>query len=673
MELPHEAPVGGAEALGVRARRDAEQVARVPHGRGRDGRPRRRHPVDLGPLRVARARACRGRARPRRAANVPSPAPSVQKLRRREGHVHERAARRSGRGAEADLRVGELVEGRQAEPELPLHRAKHDVRVHVVLAHEHVSVEPVRRERAQDRAPERPLVDDAVGAQEIRQRRRRAIELHARDAPLEQVHAVEASRRLEQLEHAGRAGAVERAEQVADRRSPKLAGQLHPPRMARRWDLRPLSGDASISRRGPHTNGTEEPGARYPHRVLTLLRRFGRTANRTWRVAPLVPLVLVACSAFGGADDDAPSPTPPDAQVLDDASTPRPTPPDDAAPTDAAATDAAPPTCSDPPAACGSTSCAGAPLRPYLPGVYPFRVVTDATHVFWLEQTQVEGGPFAADGHAIARLVRVAKDGTGFEVMAEDLPRAVGLALDGPNVYWGEANGQPGRLGFVAKTCTATTCEKQFVPGTAPDLPIVLAAAGDGRVVATTGGGALFAVDTTTPGATLTDLGVVTDQYPMLTKHAGSLVAGAQLSATVVQLPRAGGSRPFADIPPLADPQPASRGFGLAAGDCTHLWGLRELPGGNAFDLFRLVPGKAEDLADLPVHRPYGLATDAAWIYVAMPGAGLKGVRKDDPTFTLVPLRSGDIRYLASDDSGLYVSERTAAGGTVTRLTQLRL
>ena len=91
----------------------------------------------------------------------------------------------------------------------------------------HFTDETTRRERAKHRATNRVIVERAVRLQELGERRARAIELDGRDEPLRDVNAMRASAIFGELECSARASAVERAEQIAERRRAKSTGELH--------------------------------------------------------------------------------------------------------------------------------------------------------------------------------------------------------------------------------------------------------------------------------------------------------------------------------------------------------------------------------------------------------------------------------------------------------------
>ena len=92
---------------------------------------------------------------------------------------------------------------------------------------EHLADEALRGERAKERAAERAVVERAGRLEELGERRARAVDLDGGDEPLREVNAVRAPAILDELEGAARARAVERAEEIAERRRAESAGELH--------------------------------------------------------------------------------------------------------------------------------------------------------------------------------------------------------------------------------------------------------------------------------------------------------------------------------------------------------------------------------------------------------------------------------------------------------------
>lgn len=76
----------------------------------------------------------------------------------------------------------------------------------------------------------------------------------------------------------------------------------------------------------------------------------------------------------------------------------------------------------------------------------PYQIETDATHLYW-----VATGTFDIMNQTIApdgKIERMRKDGSGREVLAQDLSAPLGLALDGNDVYFGESGFAEGPESF---------------------------------------------------------------------------------------------------------------------------------------------------------------------------------------------------------------------------------
>ncbi len=166
---------------------------------------------------------CRARGSRRVGATIaraPSPAEKFLGAKR---HVGERAARGSNGNAETDLRVAKPLEDLEALAELAAECIIDDGGGQPKVADQHLAVKAARGHCPQERAAQRVLVDRLGATQHFRQRRRSAIELYGSDVAAKHVNAMRASAHFGELERSRCTGAVERAEEIAERCRAKAA------------------------------------------------------------------------------------------------------------------------------------------------------------------------------------------------------------------------------------------------------------------------------------------------------------------------------------------------------------------------------------------------------------------------------------------------------------------
>lgn len=165
----------------------------------------------------------------------------MEELAGLEGGVVQRLAGGTDGHAKGDACVGEPVEHRQARESLAAERGADNRRREAELVDEHLAVQAARRHRAKERPAQEVVVRGAIAAEDLRQRRRRSIELHGDHASPCQVHAVRPAAVFDELQRPCRAVTTQRAEKVAERGGSKASGQLHSPHCAVTGPRRPTS------------------------------------------------------------------------------------------------------------------------------------------------------------------------------------------------------------------------------------------------------------------------------------------------------------------------------------------------------------------------------------------------------------------------------------------------
>jgi hypothetical protein len=170
-----------------------------------------------------------GRGRAVTARAIAGAATTAEELGGAEGLVEEGAARRAEGDPEVHLGVGEAVDVEQAREELAAERRVDERRREVEIADEDLAVKAAGRHRAKQGALEDVVVDGALGAKHFGERRGRAVDLDGHDEAARDVHPVDATVELGELQRAGRPRAVQRAEEIAQRGRSEPSGELHVP------------------------------------------------------------------------------------------------------------------------------------------------------------------------------------------------------------------------------------------------------------------------------------------------------------------------------------------------------------------------------------------------------------------------------------------------------------
>jgi hypothetical protein len=284
----------------------------------------------------------------------------------------------------------------------------------------------------------------------------------------------------------------------------------------------------------------------------------------------IVALVVAACSAFGSASEDPPAVDPNDAG--EDERSPA---------TDAGSEADAPvaPSCLPPvtPGACvDAISNCQKRIVSNVPGTYPFDLVPVGDVLFWLAQTQMDGGGSAYDGAGSAMLYAAAigpNEAPAQAILTTPVIGALALAYDGVAFYFGGTNGPITSVFRVPRSCVPPCAAPAWV-----DLP---------------NGNAVRHITTFQPGEMIleTDKGevyVVTHDgagnhaklvaqiggYASLTPFPGFAVASATSYASVAAFLPDGGD---AGVFPLL--RPDGGGGYVMTSDCTDAYAVRNSGG----------------------------------------------------------------------------------------------
>ena len=203
--------------------------------------------------------------------------PPCEKVARRERRVPrsrggadrqaaERPSRRTHGHAKRHAGVGQRVDHRKAPLHLPPERVADDGRGQAKVVDEHLSVEALRRHRAEQRSPQHVLVRGAPLAQDLSERRARAVDLHRGHEAVRQVHAMRSPLIGPEFEHSRNGAAMEDPQEIAQRRRAQAASQLHgtamvaPARGLRTSSLRSVA--RLFPRASPRTARVSSPGPR---------------------------------------------------------------------------------------------------------------------------------------------------------------------------------------------------------------------------------------------------------------------------------------------------------------------------------------------------------------------------------------------------------------------------
>lgn len=126
----------------------------------------------------------------------------VEKVGRLQRLVGERSPGRSNRDPKADACIFHVLESRQARLLLaPKCEVDHVLR-HAEVGLEHVAMQALRSERAQERAPENAFFDSLVAAKDFRKRSARTIDLDRSHATAGNMDPMRSSLRLFELQTA---------------------------------------------------------------------------------------------------------------------------------------------------------------------------------------------------------------------------------------------------------------------------------------------------------------------------------------------------------------------------------------------------------------------------------------------------------------------------------------
>lgn len=398
--------------------------------------------------------------------------------------------------------------------------------------------------------------------------------------------------------------------------------------------------------------------------IPSLVGRRNRSGVVRWkRVLALVvggtagalALGLAACGSFDAEESPLPlseaaPPIPQDGAVADSA----------ADTGDGDGDGSAPELCTIPRApACAFVSCASRALyEPSVPS-FPFGIDTDATHVFWVDQPEVDGGN-AYNGDEKSRVLRAAKakGAGGAEILATQQGQSTAIAVDDASVYWVAQVATGGfELRRIAKGCSV------------PCVPVVVAQA-PGRLQAfrRTASGVFFALsgdrayrlDVRSNNPVFVDLEIPLGVLPALTtidEHAYfaadgyGFVARAGVDSGVVE----------PEYIPIGLVDGGLSGFGAMTNDCSSLWVDRRRPAG--VNLHRLaLDGTLTFRARLD-GMVFGMTADARFVYIAQPNAG--GVYAVETAGSTPPIAvaRGNVWAVATDADGVYWGEHQRGTG----------
>lgn len=352
-------------------------------------------------------------------------------------------------------------------------------------------------------------------------------------------------------------------------------------------------------------------------------------------------LVAVACSTFSGEGADPGSDGGPESGTPADGGSADGTMALDAA--GDADTDcvARAPTCSP-------SGCAVEDLRPAAPQLKPFSLVTDATHLYWVEQVQEDGGPDAYNGGAKARIMRMPKAGGTAEELIRDQDRAVAIEVADDHVYWA-SGGNPAKVLRVKRTCTSPcTPEPVMVPG---GTIVSIRRARDGSLFTRTDNDVIRSIDTSGTFAMLRSSSL--SPADALAALPSGVVSMHRLDAGVTIVSNDGQKETtYASVPPNGG---FAAGLEYAAGSCDRVWTARIAPGGFAL---HTIEADAAVAQFGPIHALgiYDFKVDQAYVYIAMPNAG--GLYALSTTNSLAaPILVGGVANvfaLAVDDDAVY-------------------
>jgi hypothetical protein len=384
-------------------------------------------------------------------------------------------------------------------------------------------------------------------------------------------------------------------------------------------------------------------------------------------------LPALACEAF---DDDAPAaPGDPDG----DASSPGPDGAGDGAGGDAGPDDADGSTgtsCSRlaSPPRCEFDECTRRMLHEPPAARYPFDIVTDATHVYWVSQEDVAGGGNGYNGFGTARIVRVAKVGGQAAELARDQRLAVTLALEGDQVFWTEHGiDNVSRLRSVARTaaCDNTKCPAPALVGSFPPGHRIyhLRRAAAGLLVGLSEAGSVFRVSL--PGAEPFSLTNTSSSNPVFATTAEHVYAGASNVTTVHRVRLADNEvEPAWGTVPPGDAGP---GAGPMVAGCEHLWVAGTFAESSDLLHWYKVPLTGGALSPFTTST-FGVTdakVDARYLYASAYNAGGVFAYDTQSGGTFVPIAAGNIWRLAVDDDGVYWGDHGGdAPGTIRMLVK---
>jgi hypothetical protein len=384
-------------------------------------------------------------------------------------------------------------------------------------------------------------------------------------------------------------------------------------------------------------------------------------------------LPAVACEAF---DNDAPvTPGDPDG----DASSPGPDGAGDGAASDAGSDDADGSTgaaCSRLASAprCQLDECTRRTLHEPPAARYPFDIVTDATHVYWVSQEDVVGGGDGYNGFGAARIARVPKVGGPAAELARNQRFAVTLALEGEQVFWTDHGiDNVSRLWSVARTaaCDNQGCPSPALVGSFPPGHRIyhLRRAAGGLLVGLSEAGSVFRVQL--PGAVPFSLTNTSNTNPVFAVTAEHVYAGASNVTTVTRVRLADD-----DVDPTwgtVPPGDAGPGAGHMVAGCEHLWVVGIPAQGSTPRPWYKVPlagGTLSPFTQATFHTT-DVKLDARYLYASAHDMGGVFAYDTQGGGAFFPIASGNIWRVAVDDEGVYWGEHgDIATGTIRMLVK---
>lgn len=353
-------------------------------------------------------------------------------------------------------------------------------------------------------------------------------------------------------------------------------------------------------------------------------------------------LVVVACSTFSGEGGDTTSDGGPESGPAIDGEVS-----DRATPLDGAGDSTVDASCVARGPTCSPSDCTIEDLQPAAPEAKPFSLVTDATHLYWVEQIQEDGGPDAYNGGAKARIMRMTKAGGTAEELIRDQDRAVAIEIVGEHVYWA-SGGNPAKVLRVKRNCTGPcTPDSLTVPGA---TIVSMRRASDGSLFMRTDNDVIRSIDTSGAFAVLR---ASFTQAEALAPLPSGVVTMRNLAAGVKIVSNDAQKEAFyATVPPSAGFVPGLR---FAASSCDRVWAARLAVGGFALHVIEadaavapFGPIRPQDIFDFKV--------DEAYVYIAMPNAG--GLFALSTTNSIAaPILVGgtaNVFALAVDDDAVY-------------------